>query len=148
LLAIRGQELLKVKKMKKVIYLLLIGIGMVLLFSGCVVVTITEDLQNPFLITMTWNGKVLEPDSESGRLPIQTFNLNGAVITATVTDEYGDPVLPDVYEWYLKGELIEEWHDNTVVLDDTLEMGMYWLDIIVGKGTIISSEQLEFIKDI
>ena len=51
--------------MNKLIFSILIWAGIVLLFSGCVVVTITEDLQNPFIITIKWNDVELEPDTKT-----------------------------------------------------------------------------------
>jgi hypothetical protein len=140
-----GKGLSRVIKMKKLLFSFLIVTGIVLLFSGCVVVTITEDLQNPFLITMTWDGETLEPD-DTGQLPVQTLDEEGAVVEATVIDEYGDPVFCATYEWYLNGELIEDGKDKSFDLSGTLEIGSYCLDFIVKKDTILSSEHVEFIK--
>jgi len=131
--------------MKKVIVLLFIVI-IILLFSNCAVITITEDLENPFIITFTWNGETLVPDSETGELPVQTLDENGAEVKALVADENGKNVVPDIYEWYLKGELFEDGED-TIFLNGTLEIGIYWLDLIVGEDEILSSEQVEFVKE-
>jgi hypothetical protein len=128
--------------MKKVVFTLLII--MVLLSFGCVVIPITEELENPFIITISWNGDMLELDPDTGELPIQILDEKGAVVQATVNDEYGNLVIPEIYEWYLKGILIEDG-DDTIYLDNTLQIGTYWLDLIVGKGAILSSEQVDFI---
>jgi hypothetical protein len=147
--SVKSGELLRGVKMKNVKFPLLtwlIIIGIVLFFCGCVVVNITEDLQNPYLITMTWNGETLVPDPETGELPVQTLDENGVEVKALVTDENGKIVVPDIYEWYLKGELFEEGED-TVFLNGTLEIGTYWLDLIVGEDEILSSEQVEFVKE-
>jgi len=130
--------------MKKFIFSILIGAGIVLLFSGCVVVTITEDLQNPFIITIRWNDVELEPDTKTGQLPVQTLDEKGAVVEAIVKDEYGNTVFDATYEWYLNGERVEEWNDSKIELSGTMANGFYWLDLIVGKGEILSSERVEF----
>jgi hypothetical protein len=141
-------------KMRKITFSLLIGISIVLLFSGCVIVTITDDLQNPFIITMTWyygenaeKGETLLPDPETGELPVQTLEGNGAVVEATVEDEYGAPVIDATYEWYLNGELKQTGKNNMYEISGTLEIGSYWLDLVVGKGEVLSSEHLEFVKE-
>jgi hypothetical protein len=131
-----------IMKMKKFIFLLLMGLFLFL--CGCVVLTITEELENPFVITMTWNGETLIPDQETGELPEQILDGDGAVVRARIADEDGKIVIPEIYEWYLKGELIQEGTEE-LYLDSTLEVGIYWLDLIVGKGEILSSEQLDFV---
>jgi hypothetical protein len=141
----------QVMNMKKIIFSILIIAVIVMLFSGCMVVTITEDMQNPFIITMTWyygeKGETLLPDPETGQLPVQTLDVKGAVVEATVEDEYGHPVIDATYEWYLNGELKQKGEKNTYELSGTLERGSYWLNIIVGKGEILSSEHIEFVKE-
>lgn len=117
-----------------------------MLFSSCAVITIVEDLENPFNITFTWNDVTLLPDSDTGELPVQTLDDDGAVVQASVTDEDGNPVVTKMYEWYLNGELFEEGED-IVFISGTLEIGTYWLDLIVGKGEILSSEQVEFVME-
>lgn len=118
--------------------------GLFLFLFGCVVLTITEELENPFVITMTWNGETLIPDQDTGELPEQILDGNGAVVSACIFDEDGKIVIPEIYEWYLKGELIQEGAEE-IYLDSTLGVGVYWLDLIVGKGEILSSEQLDFV---
>ena len=132
--------------MKKLIFSILIGAGIFLLFSGCVVVTITEDLQNPFIITIKWNDVELETDTKTGQLPVQTLDEKGAVVEAIVEDEYENPVFDATYEWYLNGELVEAWDGSKIELNGTMANGFYWLDLIVGKGVILSSERVEFNK--
>ena len=61
-------------------------------------------------------------------------------------DENGKTVVPKIYEWYLKGELFEDGED-TVFLKGTLEIGTYWLDLIVGTDEVLSSEQVEFVVE-
>lgn len=130
-------------RMKKIIFTVLIGITIFFLL-GCVNFLITTDLENPFVITILWNDVELVPDPDTGELPLQMLDADGAVVTALVFDENGVPVVPEIYEWYLRGELIKQ-NVDTVTLDNSPGIGSYWLDIIVGKDTILSSEQVEFI---
>ena len=130
-------------RMKKIIFTVLIGITIFFLL-GCVNFLITTDLENPFVITILWNDVELVPDPDTGELPLQMLDADGAVVTALVFDENGVPVVPEIYEWYLRGELIKQ-NSDTITLDNSPGIGSYWLDIIVGKDTILSSEQVEFI---
>jgi len=130
-------------RMKKIIFSVLIGI-IIFFLLGCVNFLITTDLENPFVITILWNDVELVPDPDTGELPLQMLDADGAVVTALVFDENGVPVVPEIYEWYLRGELIKQ-NADTVTLDNSPGIGSYWLDIIVGKDTILSSEQVEFI---
>jgi hypothetical protein len=127
--------------MLKIIFPLFIAL--LLLICGCAILTITADLENPLLITLTWNGETLETDPATGKLPGQILDTDGAVVRASITDEYGNPVIPESYEWYLKGEFYED--GDTILLDNTMGIGVYWLDIIVKNDTILSSEQVEFV---
>lgn len=129
--------------MKKIIFSVLIGI-IIFFLLGCVNFLITTDLENPFVITILWNDVELVPDPDTGELPLQMLDADGAVVTALVFDENGVPVVPEIYEWYLRGELIKQ-NSDTITLDNSPGIGSYWLDIIVGKDTILSSEQVEFI---
>jgi len=129
--------------MKKIIITVLIGI-IIFFLLGCVNFLITTDLENPFVITILWNDVELVPDPDTGELPLQMLDADGAVVTALVFDENGVPVVPEIYEWYLRGELIKQ-NSDTITLDNSPGIGSYWLDIIVGKDTILSSEQVEFI---
>lgn len=130
-------------RMKKIIFSVLIGI-IIFFLLGCVNFLITTDLENPFVITILWNDVELVPDPDTGELPLQMLDADGAVVTALVFDENGVPVVPEIYEWYLRGELIKQ-NSDTITLDNSPGIGSYWLDIIVGKDTILSSEQVEFI---
>jgi len=130
-------------RMKKIIITVLIGI-IIFFLLGCVNFLITTDLENPFVITILWNDVELVPDPDTGELPLQMLDADGAVVTALVFDENGVPVVPEIYEWYLRGELIKQ-NSDTITLDNSPGIGSYWLDIIVGKDTILSSEQVEFI---
>jgi hypothetical protein len=128
-------------RMKKLFSSILIC-SLLFLF-GCVNFIISPELENPFIITLYWNGQELEPDQDTGELPVQTMDENGAHVQAEVTDEFDETVKPATYEWYLQGELIEQGV-NEIFIDSSREIGYYWLDIIVGKGEILSSEHVDF----
>lgn len=122
------------------------ALGTILFFSGCVFVTITPELENPFIITVYWNGEPLVPDTESGVLPTKTLGEKGAEIHASVKDEKGNHVVPETFEWYLKGELKYEGVD-TIFVENTLDRGTYWIDILVKEGLILSSEHVKFVVE-
>lgn len=114
------------------------------LLSGCAVVTVIEDLQNPFLITITWDGTELTPDA-AGELPSQCYSQSDAVVVeVAVSDEFGCDVVPESCEWYLEDELIEKDTDS-VELAGTLAVGVvHQLNVLVKKGAILSSESVQF----
>jgi hypothetical protein len=128
--------------MKKFLFSILIGLF--LFIFGCQIFLITPELENPFIITLYWNDRELMPDPDTGELPVQNLDESGAVVEAEVTDEYGEKVIPEVYEWYISGELIKQGV-NSVFLDNSMGIGNYWLDVIVGKDSILSSEHVDFI---
>ena len=128
--------------MKGTFYIVLISL--LFFLCGCVVFSITSDMENPFVLTLIWNGETLTPDPETGDLPVQTINGESVMVQVMVEDENGNMITPELYEWYLTGELIAEGND-TVYIDKSLEIGVYWLDVIVGKGDVLSSEQVDFI---
>lgn len=128
--------------MKKFLFSILIGLF--LFIFGCQIFLIIPELENPFIITLYWNDQELMPDPDTGELPVQNLDESGAVVEAEVTDEYGEKVIPEVYEWYISGELIKQGV-NSVFLDNSMGIGNYWLDVIVGKDSILSSEHVDFI---
>jgi hypothetical protein len=60
----------------------------------------------------------------------------------TVSASTSEPV--DSYQWYLKGDPINGETGNTITIGETLEPGTYWLDLVVIKGSILSSEGIVF----
>ena len=116
--------------MMKKINIILIGV-LLLLVPGCLILEITPELDNPFIITFTG---VMED------LPLG----EEMEITANITDENGIDVIPDSYEWYLDGELIPDQNGDTIWIGNTLELGVYWLDLIVTKDSILSSDRVIF----
>jgi hypothetical protein len=132
------------KKTSLVLFILSVVAGMGVLLSGCAVVTVIEDLQNPFLITITWDGTELSPDA-AGELPSQCYSQSDAVVVeVAVSDEFGCDVVPESCEWYLEDELIEKDTDS-VELAGTLAVGVvHQLNVLVKKGAILSSESVQF----
>ena len=112
------------------VILLIIGI-VVLLFSGCLVIDVVPELENPFIITFSGAREYLPQGDEME-------------VTAHTVDEYGVEILPESYEWYLNGEMIPEEEDDTVKVGSSLELGLYWLDLVVQKDFILSSERVIF----
>jgi len=98
---------------------------------GFVEITVKEELENP--LTVTFSG--------SSRFLLQGNNMT---ITATVTDENGNSITPDSYEWYLDGELLINETDNTITIGESLAPDTYYLDLVVTKGNIISSSTVVF----
>ncbi len=115
--------------MKK-INIILIGV-LLLLVPGCLILEITPELDNPFIITFSGVREELPLDEEME-------------IAANTTDENGIDVIPDSYEWYLDGELIPDQNGNMIRIGRTLELGVYWLDLIVTKDSILSSDRVIF----
>jgi hypothetical protein len=132
--------------MKKIFFSLII-ISSLVFFFGCAVIDITVDLQNPYLITIKWDdGEIREliPDPVTGELPIQTLDTVSAGVEAFVTDENGNSV-DDIrtYDWYLNGALFTR--GKKITIENTLEVGTYQLSLLVAKGSIVSSVQIQFI---
>jgi hypothetical protein len=127
--------------MNKVFIILLVMMVPLLATTGCLVVSITEDMQNPFTLTVTWDGTVLVTDQDTGSLPVQTLNEKGAVVSVSVKDERGDTVVPETYEWYINDELILTGKES-VFIDGSRASGT--LSVIVGQGEVLSSEQVFF----
>jgi len=98
---------------------------------GFVEITVEEELENP--LTISFSG--------SRRFLLQGNNMD---ITATVTDENGNSITPDSYEWYLDGDLLTGETDNTITIGDSLAPDTYYLDLVVTKGNIISSSTIVF----
>ena len=112
------------------VILMIIGIA-VLLFSGCLIIDVIPELENPFIITFSGVREYLPQGTEMK-------------ITAHTIDEYGYEIIPESYEWYLNGEEIPDAEDDTVQVGPSLELGIYWLDLIVQKDRILSSERVIF----
>jgi hypothetical protein len=127
--------------MNKVFTISMLSMVLLLALTGCLVVSITEDMQNPFTVTINWDGTALVPEPDTGSLPLQTLDENGAVVSVSVKDERGSTVVPETYEWYINDELILTGSD-TVVIDGSRASGT--LSVIVGQGEILSSEQVLF----
>jgi len=98
--------------------------------TGCLVLTIEPEMNNPFIITLDGTKEVLQKGEEM-------------TITVSVTDENGAEVVPDSYEWYLQGAELPE-NDSTITIGSSLETGIYVLDIVITKASIMSSESFTF----
>ena len=83
------------------VIVMIIGIA-VLLFSGCLIIEVLPELENPFMITFSGAREYLPQGDEME-------------ITAHTVDEYGNEIIPESYEWYLNGEVIR--------LDGAMRMG-------------------------
>jgi hypothetical protein len=131
------------KKIRQIVYY--IGPAIFLFLIGCVVIPITTELENPFILQINWDKKNLYPD-DTGELPLQIIRNESVTVIVSVFDEYENRVIfddLDIFEWYLNGELFDEDKD-TITLPHSLDKGTYWLDIIVGKDSILSSEHVRF----
>lgn len=98
---------------------------------GLVEISIEEKLDNPLNISFSGDQRFL-------------LEGNNMEITATVTDENGNPVTPDSYEWYFDGELISGETSNTIIIGGNLLPDTYYLDLVVTMGNVISSETVVF----
>ena len=112
------------------VIIMIVGIA-VLLFSGCLVIEVLPELENPFMITFSGAREYLPQDTEME-------------IKAHTADEYGNEIIPESYEWYLNGEIVPEAKEDTITVGPSLELGIYWLDLIVKKDLILSSERVIF----
>jgi hypothetical protein len=65
-------------------------------------------------------------------------------VIAITTDEFGNSLKVDGYQWYLDGEELPGETKNTIVIGSELFVGTYWLDLMVTKGSIISSGRVVF----
>lgn len=86
---------------------------------------IITDMENPIEIIF------------SGALEILPSGSNMTVFASTSE-------LVDSYQWYLKGNPISGEIGNTITIGETLEPGTYWLDLVVIKDSILSSEGIVF----
>jgi hypothetical protein len=134
--------------MKKLRQIVCYIIPAVLLFIvGCVVIPITAELENPFIIKVFWDEKELDPNPDTGEIPPQTFDKESVSVRASVFDEYEKHLSLDdldIFEWYINGQLVVEYKTDTITIEKPQSKGTYWLDIIVGKDTILSSEHVRF----
>jgi hypothetical protein len=132
------------------ILFLLGSVGLVMLV-GCAMVTITVDLDNPYPVTMIWNGEELAPDPGTDELPAQILEEGGAVVESLVKDACGKPIKPDSCEWYLNDALLKREvltrcsSSSKVVIEDNLGYGTYQLSLIAQKDKILSSVRLQII---
>jgi len=94
-------------------------------------VVIDPELQNPIIITFTGAVTTLSKGQDM-------------TVVATTTDENGNPIDVDSYEWYLQGNKISGETANTITIGSTLETGTYWLDLLVTKDSIFSSATITF----
>jgi len=109
------------------------------------VIPITAELENPFIITVSWDKQELIP--ENGELPPQTLYKESVSVHASVFDEYENPLSLedlDIFEWYVNGQPVVEYKTDTITIEKPQSKGTYWLDIIVGKDLILSSEHVRF----
>jgi hypothetical protein len=83
---------------------------------------ITPDMQNPIEIGFNV--------AESVQLP-----PGGEVTVVATTSE-----AVDGYQWYLQGVPLAGETTDTVTIGSGLEAGTYWLDLVVVKGGVLSSE--------
>ena len=104
--------------------------ALLVILSGCLVLTVDPQLDNPYQITLCGVEDVLSLGEQM-------------VVTATVKDENGCPVFPDKYEWYLRGSLLPA-KCGTIVIGQALDTGLYTLDVIVSKDGVPSSEGAVF----
>ncbi len=84
-----------------------------------------DDLQNPIDITLSGMIENLLPGEEM-----------------TVAAYTSEPV--DTYQWYLQGEPITDATTDSITLGSNLDAGVYWLDVLVQSGVVLSSEQTIF----
>ena len=92
---------------------------------GGLEITIAADLQNPIEIDFTGAVATL-PQGEN------------MTVAATTSGEV------DGYQWYLGSQPLPDQTSNRVVIGATLDPGVYWLDLIVTKGPVISSNGIVF----
>jgi hypothetical protein len=93
--------------------------------SGGLELEIITEMENPIEITF------------SGALEFLPLGSNMTVFAST-----SEPV--DSYQWYLRGMPVSGETGNTITIGETLELGTYWLDLVVVKGSILSSEGIVF----
>jgi hypothetical protein len=93
--------------------------------SGGLELEIITEMENPIEITF------------SGALELLPSGSNMTVFAST-----SEPV--DSYQWYLKGTPINGETSDTITIGETLEPGTYWLDLVVVKGSILSSQGVVF----
>jgi len=118
------------KIMKKFLCAILLLICIPYILTGCLVLDIEPELQNPFTIRF---------DGARDTLHIG----ENMTVTAIVRDEKGNEIVPDMYEWYLDGNQLSEGSNN-VTVGDGLSPDRYTLDLMVVKDTVLSSESVGF----
>lgn len=92
---------------------------------GNVQLNITSNLQNPLDISL------------SGQQSSLALGEN-MTVSATVSQT------PTSYQWYLNGVQLNNETSNIITIGSTLSIGSYWLDLLVGKDGILSSEGVAF----
>ncbi|HKJ69525.1 MAG TPA: lamin tail domain-containing protein, partial [bacterium] len=86
---------------------------------------VIDDLQNSIDITLSGMIENLLPGEEM-----------------TVAANTSEPV--DAYQWYLQGEPITDATTDSITLGSNLDAGVYWLDVLVQSGVVLSSERTIF----
>jgi len=84
---------------------------------------IVTDLQNPITVTLAGSASL----------------ARGSTMTVSATTSEA----VDSYQWYLQGEPVGT-NSSSIAIGSGLGLGHYWLSLVVMKGTIMSSQSLEF----
>ncbi len=93
--------------------------------QGAVVIELVDQITRPIPITLSGAQSTLS---------------GGATMTVTAT-----PALPvDSYQWYLDGVAINGATSNQVTVGSGLDAGEYTLTVVVKKGSLYSSESVDF----
>lgn len=93
--------------------------------EGSIEVQISSDLQNPLEITFS--------DTNNRLFVGGSLTLDSTVST-----------VPDSYQWYLNGSLLEGQTASSITIGNTLPAGHYYLDLVVRLGNIFSSKGFSF----
>lgn len=88
--------------------------------KGSLLIVVTEDMEDPITVTLNSTSDTLIEGS------------NTAVNAITNTQVEG-------YQWYLNGEVLPGENNSSVTFGANLLPGIYWLDVLVNSGEILSS---------
>lgn len=92
---------------------------------GGLAVGVTPNMQNPVEVTLSGNAETLD----------QGTNMT---VSATVGESEAS------YQWYLKGEAIDGATEAEITIGENLDVGVYWLDVIVTTGDTVGSATAVF----
>jgi alpha-tubulin suppressor-like RCC1 family protein len=98
--------------------------------SGAILVNIGTDLNSPYTIMLTG----IEETIEHGNDMIVELNLN-------------PDTPPDGINWYMNGSIVPFETNPGIIIGPSglgLLPGSYWLDVLVRKGTMVSSQRARF----